>query len=420
MKQTPANPPGNSAINQLIRKKTKATVEKATQDIKATSVSFTIEEVVGLTEEAWEKIKSSPTVIHAKLKPASLLPNDLKTRTALKQLIKYAAVVELSYDMITQPKLNRWVLGFRFTVLRLNLATINPQNQIKVLKPINPRIHELHLVLPEPNQEVLDTLSSCFKALKVLTIVYCQESKVKTLFHTFAPFRAMKVTFQGLDVPKWATAAKNEKMITFDGIEFGTGLKKHSTARSSILTLFSSKLSKLALEAHLANVAILGFQIRNTFRKDWAIARDLKQLRGLTLDLPDVYHGYSTSGFKYPQVTSLVINNIRHVDVPFFRWIAEGFPKIRYLALNSTCPFLDFPTRKVSFKSGLPKLQHFISDVNLSPEIYMAFIRLSPDLQEMVIPAGRFRVHPAANQDHQMFVPVDSPLSVEGCFVPTK
>ncbi|KAJ9071313.1 hypothetical protein DSO57_1038153 [Entomophthora muscae] len=392
------HPPEDDAVDQLTLKIKQTTVGDASEHSKSMEISdkSKIVEVVDLTKEVWEKIKSSSNINHIKLKPNGLFPNDAKTRAVLKEVLNNIASVELSYDISSQSMKNIWALGFRFTILQLNISTLNTDNQIKVLKTINSGICDLRLILHEPNQKVLDTLSSCFRSLKVLNITYAQTSKLKTSPPTICSLEVMKISFKGQgDMVRFTNSKpiKNSKNIMFDGIEDGVGLEKNAVPCSSKLTLFSSQTAKSLLEAHFENATIIGFRIRKGYWDEWAIGRDLQQLQGLILELSDEHHDYSTSGFSYPQVTSLVIKNITRVDNSFFAWIARGFPRIKYLALNSSSQIPDLSRETFSFQFALPNLLRLRSDIKLNHKIYADLISLSPDIKEMDIPAGKFTVH---------------------------
>ncbi|KAJ9083884.1 hypothetical protein DSO57_1030047 [Entomophthora muscae] len=413
MDQPLGDPPENDGVNQLINKSPQTTVEKATKGLKSMEIrdKSKIAEVVDLTKEVWEKIKSSSNINHVKLKPTGLFPNNAKTRAVLKEVLNSMASVELSYNISNQSMKNLWALGFRFTVLQLNLSTLNPDNQIKVLKTINPGICDLRLVLFESNQKVLDILGSCFESLKVLTITYVEHNKSITPFISNCSLEAVKITFKGQCGPvrvKSSKPADNLDIIIFNGIEFGPGLETLNTTYSSMLTLLGNKMSKSSLEKHFENVTLLGFQIRQGNWDEWAIGRDLKKLEGLILDLPDALQAYSSSGFKYLQVNNLIVNNLNKVDVSFFHWIAKGFPNLEFLKLNSNSQILDISSEPFSFQVGFPKLQGITSDVDLSTEIYMQFLKLSPDLKELTVPAGQYTVQEGDGQTDRSLIRIGS------------
>ncbi|KAJ9083883.1 hypothetical protein DSO57_1030046 [Entomophthora muscae] len=413
MEQPLADPPENDGVDQLTLKISQTTVGDTTEDLKSMEISdkSKISEVVDLTKEVWEKIKSSSNINHVKLKPTGLFPNNAKTRAVLKEVLNSMASVELSYNISNQSMKNLWALGFRFTVLQLNLSTLNPDNQIKVLKTINPGICDLRLVLSESNQKILDTLGSCFESLKVLTITYVEYNKSITPFISNCSLEAMKITFKGQCDPvrvKSSKPANNLNTIIFNGVEFGPGVENHITSYYTRLIFLNNKVSKSILDEHFENVVAIGFHILQGNWDNWAIARDLKKLQGVTLDLLDENYCYSTSGFKYPQVVSLIINNLIKVDTSFFHWIAKGFPNLTILKLNSSRLISDLPNEKFSFQFGLPKLQSLDSNVKLDPEIYMEFLKLSPVIQEFTIPAGQYTVQEGDGQTDRSFIRSDS------------
>ncbi|KAJ9083881.1 hypothetical protein DSO57_1030044 [Entomophthora muscae] len=410
MDQPLGDPPENDGVNQLINKSPQTTVEKATKGLKSMEIrdKSKIAEVVYLTKEAWEKIKSSSNINHIKLKPKGLFPNDAKTRAVLKEVLNNIASVELTYDISSQSMKNLWALGFRYTVLHLDISSLNTENQIKVLKSVNPGICDLRLVLPESNQKVFDAISRRFIPLKVLTITYATNNNLMIPFNCNSSLEAVKVLFErqrGPIIVKPSKLVHDAKTITFDGVE--PSLEKHITSYYTKLNFLNNKVSKSILDVHFENVVAIGFHIPQGNWDGWAIARDLKKLQGVTLDLPDENYHYSTSGFKYPQVVSLIINNLIKVDASFFHWIAKGFPNLTVLKLNSSRLISDLPS-EISFQFGLPKLQSLASNVKLNPEVYIEFLKLSPVIQELAIPAGQYTVYKDDGQNDRSFIRIDS------------
>ncbi|KAJ9049228.1 hypothetical protein DSO57_1026829 [Entomophthora muscae] len=396
MEQPLADPPENDGVNQLTLKISQTTVGDTTEDLKSMEISdkSKIAEVVDLTKEAWEKIKSSSNINHVKLKPTGLFPNNAKTRAILKEVLN-----------IYEEPLGS---GFRYTVLQLNLSTLNPDNQIKVLKTINPGICDLRLVLSESNQKVFDAISRRFVPLKVLTITYATNNNLMIPFNCNSSLEAVKVLFErqrGPIIVKPSKLVHDSKTITFDGVE--PSLEKHITSYYTKLNFLNNKVSKSILDVHFENIVAVGFHIPQGNWDGWAIARDLKKLQGVTLDLPDENYHYSTSGFKYPQVVSLIINNLIKVDASFFHWIAKGFPNLTVLKLNSSRLISDLPS-EISFWFGLPKLQSLASNVKLNPEVYIEFLKLSPVIQELAIPASQYTAYKGDGQNDCSFIWIDS------------
>ncbi|KAJ9049226.1 hypothetical protein DSO57_1026827 [Entomophthora muscae] len=398
-------PPESNASTQLIHSLSQATVQYARDELELTEMGnrFSKARVVNLSVGIWEKIKAISNIKYVKLNPTSLFPDDAKTRALLKEVLNSMPSVELCCDIIHSVE-NIWALRLRFTILQLNLTYLGADDQIKLLNNISTGIRELRLILHEPNQKVLDTISTRFRILDALTINYKQKNQLTRPFPTIGSLKKMQITSEVPgDAMVFAPAKpfRDTRALWFSGIEFEAGLEGSIQPMAPLareLVLVNTSITNTVLQAHFNNITKLSIHLREGHWHEWAVARDLKKLRQLFIELPDADHNYSTSGFNYPQVTHLTIGNINTIDIPFWRWLAQGFPAATHLSLETNSQFPDQYDEIIPFRMGLPNLLYLESEIDLSPETYTDFIDFSPNIKELSIPAGLFKVHSNPNQ----------------------